>query len=357
MAICRLRLLGFLLIFSLSFGLIYLPALALAQADIPANNAEGTTEIEETVEAVSIPAVPTETPWYRVEQLSGDNLAVGDFVVGPGQVEIEVQPGETRVVEISITNRISDNRTFSLSVEDIKGSQDATETLQLLGDEIGPHTIKDYISLPDNEILLNLGQRARVPVTITVPRDAAPGGYYGSLLVSTITTDEANAGAAVNSPVIARIGTLFFITVPGEVERAGRLTELALKNYQWWYERGPINFNILFENTGSVHLNPHGEVRITNLFGEEVGFVELEPWFALPDSLRSREFTWDRELLFGRYVATAAINRGYDEIVDNAQVVFWVMPWKIVGGVFLVVFIIVFGLRVFFRKFEFKRKT
>lgn len=307
--------------------------------------------------ATSTPEVPaTVTPWYRVEQLSGENLAVGDFVVGPGRAEIEVRPGESVVVEISVTNRISDDRTFNLAVEDMRGSTDATQSVVLLGGETGPYTVKDYISFPQTSFTLGLGERARIPVTITMPPNAEPGGYYGSVLVSTVQVDESNTGST-RSPIVARIGTLFFITVPGEVNRAGELKELALKNDQWWYEKGPIELSLLYENTGSVHLNPYGELRITNLFGEEVGFVELEPWFALPQSLRSREVTWDREMLFGRYVATAKINRGYDDIVDEAQVAFWVLPWKVVGGIFVVVFVIVFGLRLFFRTFEFKRKT
>jgi hypothetical protein len=92
------------------------------------------------------------------------------------------------------------------------------------------------------------------------------------------------------------------------------------------------------------------------MFGEEVGYVELEPWFVLPGSLRVREFSWDREFLLGRYTVKAAINRGYDDLIDEVSVSFWVLPWKIVGGTFLILFIILFGFRAFFRTFEFKRK-
>jgi len=123
-----------------------------------------------------------------------------------------------------------------------------------------------------------------------------------------------------------------------------------------WLNDGLVGHWKMDENTGSVHVNPYGELSITNMFGEEVGFIELEPWFVLPTSLRVREITWDREFLLGRYKVTAQINRGYDDIIDEVTVVFWVLPWKIVGGIFLILFIIIFGLRAFFRTFEFKRK-
>jgi hypothetical protein len=311
---------------------------------------------EGTSTSVVTETVPIE-PWYKLEKLSG-TVDQGDFVVGPGRAELELKPGQTVVYEISIANRISDGRRFELGVEDIAGSEDASRSVVFLGDQRGPYTVKDYISFPQNSFSLNLGDRARIPVTISIPADAEPGGYYGGVLVSTVKDDGVDEGAGTaRSPIVARIGTLFFITVPGDVSRAGELVDFNLKYPALWKESGPIEFNIVYENTGSVHLNPYGEVRIKNILGEEVGFTELEPWFVLPQSLRTREVSWDREFLFGRYTATVAVNRGYDDIVDEKVVVFWVLPWKIMAGLFLTIFVILFGLRFLARNFEFKRRS
>lgn len=303
-------------------------------------------------------AVPASTePWYKLERLTGE-ITQGDFVVGPGRAELVIKPGQTVVYEMSISNRISDGRTFNLEVEDIAGSDDASRSVVFLGEQRGPYTLKDYISFPEDSIDLNLGDRARVPVTISIPADAEPGGYYGGVLVSTIKQEGSNdPSSSARSPIVARIGTLFFITVPGEVTRSGALTDVRTTSDALWYESGPITFNISYENTGSVHLNPYGEIRITNLFGEEVGFVELEPWFVLPKSLRSRDIVWDREMLFGRYTATVSINRGYDDIVDTATVTFYVLPWKIVLGTFGVIFLILFIIRFLLKNFEFRRRS
>jgi hypothetical protein len=295
--------------------------------------------------------------WYRSELISGNNVQVGDFVVGPGRAEIEINPGETIVKEITVTNRISNNRTFKLEIEDITGSKDGRSSVSLTGSARGPYSIRDYISFPKDTFELKLGERARIPITITVPPDAEPGGYYGSVLVSTIQVSGSNnESAAPRSPVIARVGSLFFLTVKGDAVKEGETLGVSLINGSWWYESGPIELGILYENTGTVHVNPYGELAITNMFGEEVGFIELEPWFVLPTSLRIREVTWDREFLLGRYTVKAKINRGYDDIVGEVSVVFWVLPWKIVGGLFFILFIIIFSLRAFFRTFEFKRK-
>lgn len=296
--------------------------------------------------------------WFEIEKLTGDRINQGDFVVGPGLIESELKPGQTIVEYISVANRISDNRTFELTVEDMSGSDSADEPVVLLGEARGPYTLKDYVYFPEKTFTLKLGERARIPVTITIPADAEPGGFYGSVLVSTIQTDDSkNIDYSVpKSPVIARIGTLFFLTVPGNVKKESETKKLSLTNDNWLYEKGPIELNVLYHNTGSVHLNPYGELRIKNLFNEEVGFMELEPWFALPQSFRTRSITWDREMLFGRYTATAYINRGYDNIVDEVSVSFWVLPWKVIGGAFLIIFLTIFGIRTFLKRFEFKRR-
>ncbi|MFW6210386.1 MAG: hypothetical protein ACOC4E_02765, partial [Patescibacteria group bacterium] len=100
-----------------------------------------TSATDGTAVATTTPP-PREEQWYRVESVFG-NVDVGDFVVGPGRSEIEVQPGETVVLEISVTNRISDNRQFNLDIEDISGTADASRPAQLMGAERGPYSIQD----------------------------------------------------------------------------------------------------------------------------------------------------------------------------------------------------------------------
>ncbi len=92
------------------------------------------------------------------------------------------------------------------------------------------------------------------------------------------------------------------------------------------------------------------------MFGEEVGQLQLEPWFVLPESTRLREVSWSREFLFGMYTATVYVNRSYGDAIDEMSFTFWILPWKPVAGAFVVLFLVFFTIRAFFRTFEFKRK-
>ena len=96
-----------------------------------------TSEILNEDATSTVQVIEEDTPWFRSEMITG-SLGQGDFVVGPGRTEIELSPGETVIQEISITNRISDNRIFKLEVEDITGTSDASEAVKLSGNERGP---------------------------------------------------------------------------------------------------------------------------------------------------------------------------------------------------------------------------
>ena len=353
-------------------ALLFTAAVAQAQdeAEDVVETEIGTVDTEE-VDVVSIEAdddSATGTAATATRDLPEDNyrredLPTGtvynDFVIGPGRFQIELEPGESQTVELMVSNRMGDGRIFSFNTEDTEGSRDGSAAVTLLGEREGPYTLRDFISVPHEEFYLEHGQRARVPVTVSLPPDAEPGGRYGSLLTSIITNPhelEDPSGAQAASAVISRIGTLFFVTTPGDIDRDGELQNFGTINQQTFFNSGPISFLIEYENRGTVHTTPYGIVTITNALGEEVGSLQLDPWFVMPDSLRTREVSWDREFLIGRYTATIELNRGYDDIVDEMSYSFWVIPWKLVALVFAGLFVFFLLLRAFFSRFEFKRK-
>lgn len=320
---------------------------------------EGATSSAEASEIEAPSRVPVFADNYPREILS-EAKVYNDFVVGPGKFSIELAPGQSKTLEMMITNRMGERKLFSMVTEDTAGSSDGSESIVLLGDKVGPYTLRDYINIPHEQFYLESGQRVRVPVTVSLPADAEPGGRYGSLLVS-IVSDPTEVGdddaAKPGTVIISRIGTLFFVTTPGEIDRDGALQEFATLGNQKFYSKGPISFSVVSENFGTVHLAPYGEINIYNMAGNEVGSIELDPWFIMPQSLRVREVSWNRDFMIGRYTAIASINRGYDDNIDEQSYTFWVIPWTLLAIVFSGFFIFFLLIRFVFSQFEFKRKS
>ena len=295
----------------------------------------------------------------EIEQVSVE-ASGNDFMVAPGKVQLVVEPGENQQVELLVTNRLGEERTFQLAVEDVTGSLNPEETVVLLGDDRGPYSLKDYISIEETSVTLGHGERARIPVTVSVPGNAEPSGLYGSVLVSTRATDATDGeavGASANSVLVTRISSLFFVVVPGDIAAEGSLAEFHTIPDQQFFSGGPVRFGIVFENTGSVHLNPFGKIEIKNMFGNEVASIEADPWFALPESVRFRELAWDAQNAFGRYTAEVVINRGYGDLIDTRKISFYVISWELMGAVPLSIFALVLLLRFAMRSFQIKRRS
>ncbi|MFC1789717.1 hypothetical protein ACFLYY_01935 [Patescibacteria group bacterium] len=293
---------------------------------------------------------------YEIQDLS-DTEIMEDVVVGPTKIELFLDPGENDTKEIMVTNRTGKTLTFSIGTEDFTGSYDPSKPVVFLGDEKGPYILKDWLKPELEEFTLEHGQRIHLPITISAPQDAEPGGHYGAIFASVLPESlekdqETNQGQV---SIVARAGILFFVRVSGDVKEEGNLTELSLQKK--FYEKGPIPFELIYENTGSVHLVPYGTIEIKNLLGKTVEEIELDPWFAMPNSLRIREVTWEPNFLFGKYTVTAQVNRGYQDIVDRKSVDFWVIPWKILLTGIMILILVIWLIFWIASRFEIKKKT
>ncbi len=293
---------------------------------------------------------------YELEDISLDSQRT-DFVVGPGKVEAELDPGQSRTIEILVSNRTGIDREFMIEVEDFKGSQDPETPVILLGADRGPYSLRDYIRVEEQKFFLPNGKRARVPVTITIPKDAEPGGHYGSVLFSVVSTASATDGQIkATAPVVSRIGSLLFVRVRGPIAESGLLKDFMTKGNQSFFTKPLIPLRIIFENTGSIHLNPNGSIIVRNSIGNEIERIDIDPWFVLPGSTRLRETIIERDLMFGRYSAELTLDPGYDTPSQQKTIMFWVLPWKPFLIALVAIIFLSLIVRLIAKNFEIKRK-
>ncbi|MEN9649257.1 MAG: hypothetical protein RL094_224 [Candidatus Parcubacteria bacterium] len=282
-----------------------------------------------------------------------------DFVLEPGKMELFVNPGETLTRNVMVTSRINKRSNFLVQIEDFIGSKEEQMPVVLLGDQKSPYTFKDNILPEVDSFNLDFGQRITLPISITVPKDARPGGYYTSVIIANQPDEASDDSGAGRTRVISRVGVLLFIRVNGPVVEKGQLDDFRLKEGKRQLgvlQSGPLSFEILFNNTGTVHLVPHGEVKIKNAFGQEVAKLPVDAYFAMPNAFRYRQVTWEKQILAGRYTAELSLTKGYGDEVDVKTISFWVLPWKYIGGIILFAILITLAYYFFSRKFELRRK-
>ncbi len=284
-----------------------------------------------------------------------------DFAVEPGKTEVLLNPGQHIIKQVTITNRKNKTVNFVLSAEDFIGTNDPKQAVQLLGNEKGPYSIKDFIKPEFTTFSLKFGERITIPVDISVPEKVEPRGYYGALIVSnnpdSISGSQNIDSAEGKTRLVSRIGSLFLVRVNGEGKEEGSINDFkVIGPKKSFYESRPKGFEISFKNTGNVHLVPYGTITIKNLLGKTIDSIPVNAYFSLPDSIRYREVEWKSGFGLGRYTAELSLFKGYNSEFDNAKVSFWILPWKVLLLAFGIIAIFAWFIYYFKTRFELKKK-
>ncbi len=293
---------------------------------------------------------PQKAKPYTIEK--NDDQETGQIVISPTKVELSMDPGERETREIVIVNRTGQPMTFEFLTEDFEGSLDPSQATIFLGVEDSPRGAKNWLEPEVMSIVLGHGETLTMTVDVKVPLDAEPGGHYAALFASSITEETIEDGS--NVQITSRVGTLFLVTVSGDIEEDGTLNEPEIPVFS---EHGPIKMGLVFNNLGNVHLKPSGKVVIRNFFGQTVSEIPVDEWIVLPESSRRTLVEWDGDRLLGRYTATAEITYGDGDVLALAETSFWVIPWKIVLAVLVVLAVLSFAGHWFYKRYTKRRKT
>ena len=261
-----------------------------------------------------------------------DSLPGGAFVVRPAKVELSIPPGEKRTTEIKLANGGGAPLHVEVSFEYVGASPQSTpsdEPIKLLGRDGGTYELTQFFHTPKTSFDILSGKEVSVPITVSIPRDAEPRGVYGAAVFTFHPAFDAAEKRDANIAVESRVATLYFVRIEGGVREEGKLAQFGLFNNVRTTlspsEGKPLRFQVAYENTGNVHLNPYGKLSITPLVGDAQE-VLIDPWAVLPGATRMREVDLGKPLSLGRYTAHIELNRGYQDIVDEQEVVFWVVP-------------------------------
>jgi hypothetical protein len=283
-----------------------------------------------------------------------------DFVVEPGKTEVFLNPGENIVKNISITNRINKTVKFKLTTEDFIGTDNAKQPVVLLGDTNSPYSLKDFIIPEITEFSLEFGEKISIPVKVSVPLNAEPRGYYGALIISNDPdklSPEDSKEAVGQTRIVSRIGSLFLLRINGEGKEEGNIEGFkVIGPDQAFYSERPDGFEIAFKNTGNVHLVPHGTITIRNIFKQVLRTIPVDAYFVLPESTRYQEVHWEDGFSVGRYTANLSLYKGYGEEFTEAQVSFWIIPWKILLPIAIAILLVVMILYYVLTRFELRKK-
>ncbi|HEY9586194.1 MAG TPA: hypothetical protein VJJ27_00945, partial [Candidatus Paceibacterota bacterium] len=228
-----------------------------------------------------------------------------DFIIGPAKREVFLEKGQAKSFSVLLVNRLGKTTDFKMSASALLSDQDGN---------LVPSTEKlaGLVNFP-REILVKNGETKTFNVTVAADKNEEPGSRALGIFV-----EPAGDTTKANISAHSRGGIIVIVKILGEAIQSGTFSNLKISE-------GKITLS--FANTGSVHLNPYGIVVIKNIFGREVAAEKIDPWYVMPQTERNRTIALSTENLFGRYVASVMLNRGYGDHTDTRTASFYIFPF------------------------------
>lgn len=296
--------------------------------------------------------------WLPVAAMAQDALSLS---VTPTLFDVSVNPGQRWQSDIRVVNPNPYDITVYaqpvlLSASGERGVSTFTPITETEGLDA---TLAEWLEITSEPVVVPQQQTASVPFSVDVPRNAAPGGQYAAVLIST-QPPVSDTDGVTRVQTTQAVSSLFFMRVEGEVVEEGQIR--AFRAESSFASRPENKFSLRFENQGTVHLQPQGDITVYNMWGETRGVIPVnqrtEFGKVLPDSVREYNFAWTGEYSLvdiGRYRAEVTLGYGSDQkSFVQRTAYFWVIPiyglLMTLGAVAVVLLVIAWLVRLYIKR-------
>lgn len=270
-----------------------------------------------------------------VNAQSTDSTAGQALEIGPTVFNVSANPGDSVKVNVNIRDVSPTNLIVRGQINDFVANGEEGIPKIILDDSVdSPYSLKTWVSTP-GQLTLKPKELKTLPVTINVPSNASPGGYYGVIRFTSNPPELEGTGVALS----ASVGALIILTVNGTAKQQLSVVEFSTsKNGKTgnFFETTPIQFTERIKNSGNIHEEPTGLVTVTDMFGNKVVNLAINqpPGKILPDSIRKFTQPLDsssigNRILFGLYHADLTVNYG-DGQTAKSSLSFWVIPYTLI---------------------------
>lgn len=270
--------------------------------------------------------------------------------VSPAIVDNSLDPGASFTIDIALTNQTASPIAVRAATRELVTDMPIAEERKSAFDA------SSWFAIENPDFLLLAQERRQVPVKVSVPKNAEPGGHYATINFDSFVPQQQTSGVTT---VNARVGVVVLLTVSGDVrERVSIVGPIATKN--WQPDALPTTFDLRLRNDGNVHVLPRGEIVIRDVFGRVVKRVPMQTGTLLPGTENNYSATWEHGLVAGVYNAEAEITAGTQQTkLGPATKRFVVAPLVLIIpiGVVVLLLTIVVLVATYRRKRRKKRET
>lgn len=242
------------------------------------------------------------------------------LTIGPSSVVLKMAPGEKKTVPITILNETAVPLSISLGFN--------TEKKQTNGGSHVEGSPSSWFSSSKEHFQLNPFERTSVKIAISTPKKIAGGGYTTSLFWLAQPVDQ-NEGAVAVRQLIPTTITVDILG-SGRIERAELLSFRGKQSAL--FLGSPIELVSTIRNDGNAPVKPIGEVRIKNIFGQNIEIIPFNKskmdigYITHGGGVRQYDIIWNNPFAFGKYSANFTAHYGIGAAPLSASFNFFVLP-------------------------------
>lgn len=196
--------------------------------------------------------------------------------VAPARFELEMQPGSetTVVVNLDYHNPTANSQAIRLVASLNDWTIDREGQVQFAKANTLPNSASPWLIYSPAETTVTPGNLHAIRVTISVPKDAAPGDHLSALIIEQ-RPDNIKLNENLRQVVIRyRMASVFYIKVP-QLRRQGSLESLSAEA-----KEGQVVVTPLLKNAGNSVVRPLTSLKVTDSSG--VSVVDLPQRESLP---------------------------------------------------------------------------
>lgn len=307
-----------------------------------------------------------------------------DVTVSPIFFDFNIKPGEVVTDKIRLRNNTDRPLELTVAIEKI-GPDDSG--IVSIHEPTAADEYLNWLKIDQTQIIVPAREWYDVPFTLTIPTEAAFGYYYSvafrqeAIIAGPNNTNKISGAAAV--PILLNVNK------DGAIAQS-QIVEFETKHFINEYL--PVDFEVKVNNSGNVHLRPHGNIFISGQGTKDLAILDVNSNLSalLPNAIRNYQASWNDGFLvwetvmdgedpkldkngnpqkalkihwdklthfrFGPYTANLLLvyDDGQRDVLVEAQTSFWVIPYTLIAiclvGLLVIGFSIRFMLKYYIRR-------
>jgi hypothetical protein len=257
--------------------------------------------------------------------------------VSPTSRAITLNPSDKYDGEFTVTNIGSEDFIFKVYANPFSVTNESYDHDYL--SEKNYNQIHRWITIPESEFSLPVGESQVVKFHVSVPENA-PGGSQHAVIFAESSGNQASSSNSSGIKAISRVGMRLKANITGEIRESIEITEYNIPSLYIFFGGSQITATSKIKNTGNTDGEAKYNFEIKPFFGGDSVFVESKNSLIYPESEYRQTIAWENTPLLGLFTVNYSV--AVNDIARAESRVVLVMPvWLLVIVLMLLTFLII----------------